>query len=235
MKKLVFTCFALFALMLGTAYTQTLEDVLQKHYKAVGQNALMDKQTYVISATIKQMGMELPMVMKMKRPDKFRMEMEMQGQKMIQVFNGKEGWMLAPWISSEPQPLEGAQLQQAMDQANIDGELYNFKEKGMTADLIGKVKVDDNEAYRIKLTTSDGTIKNYYLDADTYLISKVKSKVNAQGQEVEVEQNMSDYENTEGVMIAKKIETSSPMGTAEITINDISFNEDLDEATFQKP
>jgi hypothetical protein len=138
-------------------------------------------------------------------------------------------------MSPDPQALEGPQLQQAMDQADIDGELYGYKDKGHSADLIGKVKVDDNEVYRIKLTTKDGIVKNYYLDADSYLVTKVKSKVNAQGQEVEIEQSMSNYDNIGGVMVAKKIETKSPMGTAVITIEEVSFNENIDDDAFEKP
>ena len=235
MKKSVLTFITLLAITAGAAYAQNLDEVLKKHFNAVGQEKLMDTDTYVIKARIDQMGMQLPMTMKMKRPNKFRMEMEMQGQKMIQVYDGEKGWVVAPWVSPEAQPLDGPQLQQAMDQADIDGELYNFKEKGHTADLIGKVMYNDDEAYRIKLTTKDGLVKNYYLDADTYLVSGVKSTVNAQGQEVEVEQTMNDYEETDGVMIARKIESKTPMGTAAIVIEEVSFGKELDESEFQKP
>ena len=236
MKKSVFSFIALFAI---TAFisvkAQSLDNVLEKHFEAVGQEKLMEKETYIIKAKINQMGMELPMLMKMKRPKMFRMEMEMQGQKMIQVYDGEKGWVLAPWLNPEPQALEGAQLQQAMDQADIDGELFNYKEKGHSADLVGKVKYNDQAAYRIKLSTKDGVVKNYYIDADTYLVSGVKSKVNAQGQEVEVEQNMSDYENVDGVMVARKIESKSPMGTATIIIEELSFNKEIEPSEFQKP
>lgn len=228
----------IFFLILGSALTvqsQTLEEVLDKHFKAVGQDEMVEKDAYMISARINQMGMDLPMVMKVKRPDKFRVEMEMQGQKMIQVYNGKEGWLLAPWLSSEPQVLEGAQLEQAMEQTDINGELYNYREKGSSADLIGKVMVDDNEVYRIKLTTKNGDVKNYYLDADTYLVDRVKGKVKAQGQEVEVQQNMSDYKQVDGIMVAHRIESSSPMGTANIIIEKVDFNPEFADDIFNKP
>jgi len=236
MKKTV-TIFIAFILMVSTGLlqAQSLDDILEKHFEAVGQKNLLEKQTYIIKANINQMGMDLPMLMKIKRPDKFRMEMEMQGQKMVQVFNGEKGWLLAPWISPEPQALEGPQLKQALAQADIDGELYNYEEKGHSADLIGKVMVDDTEAYRIKLTSDDGTVKNYYLDADSYLVTKVKSKVSMQGQEAEIEQNMSEYEESGGVMIARKIESKSPMGTQVITFQEISFDEEIDESIFDKP
>ncbi len=236
MKKTISALFILLIIAaVNVAQAQNLDQVLEKHFKAVGQDKLLTQKTYTIEANVQQMGMSIPMVMKIKRPGKFRMEIDMQGQKMIQAYNGEKGWVVAPWMSPDPQDLTGAQLQQAMDQADIDGELYNYKNKGHQAELAGKEEVDGNEVYNIKLTTKNDIVKNYYIDADTYLIDKVKSTVNAQGQEVEVEQTMSDYEKTDGVMIAHKIVSESPMGTATINIEKVSFNDDIDDQTFERP
>lgn len=160
--------------------------------------------------------------------------MEMQGQKIIHAYDGEKGWMIAP-PASEPQDLSGPQLEQAMDQANIDGELYNYADKGFTATLIGKVNVDGSPMYNIKLTGKDGASKNYYIDAESYLIRKVKAKISAQGQEVEVEQNMNDYKNFDGIMMATTIESKSPMGTANIVFEEIKFGENIDDSIFSRP
>ena len=224
MKKIVVAFFILLATVsVKITNAQTLQEVLNKHFEAIGQEELLDKKTYEVEATVSQMGMEIPMVMKIKRPNKFRMEMEMQGQKMIQAYNGEKGWMLAPWVSSEPQDLSGPQLEQAMEQANIDGELYNYEDKGLSAELLGKEFLGDDEVFNIKLTNEEGVEKNYYLGADDYLVKKVTGKVNAQGQEVTVEQIMSDYEEIDGVKVATKIESKSPMGTATINFKNLAL------------
>ena len=236
MKRLIAPLLTLlFIASLKPGFSQNLDQVLDNHFDAVGQEKLNSIKTYTVNAKVEQMGMEIPMIMKMKRPKKFRMEMEMQGQKMIQVYDGEKGWVLAPWVSSEPQELTGAQLDQAMNQADIDGELHNYKEKGFTAELLGKEFIGDMEVFNIKLTSEDGTEKNYYIDSEEYLIRKVKGKARAQGQEVTVEQNMSDYENIDGVMIARKIESKSPMGTANIIFEEIKFGEDMTDSIFEKP
>ncbi len=236
MKKLMFTIVA--ALIMATftgVQAQSLDDVLKNHFNAIGQEKLLKQETYMVKATVSQMGMEIPMEMKMKRPNKFKMEMDMQGQKMVQAYDGEKGWMIAPWMSSEPQDLSGPQLDQAMDQANIDGELYNYKEKGSTATLIGKVNVDGSPVFNIKLTDKEGNTKNYFIDAESYLVRKVKARVSAQGQEVEVEQNMSDYKSYDGIMMPSKIESKSPMGTATILFSQIKFGENYDDSIFTKP
>ena len=143
--------------------------------------------------------------------------------------------MIAPWVSADPQELTGDQLAQAKQQSNMEGELYNYEKKGSTAELIGKVNIDGNELYRIKLTTSDGNSKDYFIDTKTYYINRVKAKVSAQGQTVDVEQIMSDNKTIDGITMPMKIETKSPMGTGAIIMEEIRYNEKFDDSIFKQP
>ena len=235
MKKTLITVIAIVFAMANVSLAQTLNEVLDKHFKAVGQEKLLAVQSFYIKAKVSQMGMEMPMEMKIKKPDMFLVSIEMQGQKMIQAFDGQKGWMIAPWVSSDPQELSGEQLTQAKGQADMEGELYNYDKKGSTAELMGKVNVDGKEMFRIKLTDKNGNLKDYFIDANTYLVSKVKSKVSAQGQTVEVEQLMSDNKTIDGITMAMKIESKSPMGSALILMEDVKFNEKFDDAIFKQP
>jgi hypothetical protein len=143
--------------------------------------------------------------------------------------------MIVPMMSPDPQVLDGAQLEQAKEQANMEGELYNYEKKGCTAEMAGKVNIDGKEMFRIKLTDKNGDLKDYFIDANTYLISKVKAKVSAQGQTIDVEQIMGDYKTIDGITMAMKIESKSPMGSAIITMEEIKFNEKFDDAIFKQP
>jgi hypothetical protein len=236
MKKSVITLVAIaIVAFLNVAQAQSVNEVLDKHFKAVGQEKLSDVKSFFIRAKVSQMGMEMPMEMKIKKPDMFLMTVEIQGQKMIQAFDGEKGWMVAPWISPDPQPFEGEQLAQARQQVNIESELNDYEKKGSTAELIGKVNIDGNELFRIKLTNSDGNSKDYFVDTKTYYINRVKTKVSAQGQSVDVEQIMSDYETIDGITMAMKIETKSPMGIGTIVMEEVRYNEKFDDAIFKQP
>ena len=236
MKKSLITVVAIICIaFVNIAQAQSLSEVLDKHFKAVGQEKLTTVQAFYIKAKVSQMGMEMPMEMKIKKPDMFIMTVDMQSQKMIQAFDGEKGWMVAPWISTEPQELAGDQLTQAKEQVNMEGELYNYEKKGSSAELAGKVNVDGKDAYRIKLTGKDGNTKDYFIDANTYFITKVKAKVSAQGQTVDIEQSMSDYKTIDGITMPMKIETMSPMGTALIIMEEVKFNENFEDAIFKQP
>jgi outer membrane lipoprotein-sorting protein len=236
MKKLVFAIVAIIVIAFANvAQAQSVNEVLEKHFKAVGQEKLVAINSFYIKAKVSQMGMELPMEMKIKKPDMFITNIDVQGQKMVQAFDGEKGWMIIPMMSPDPQVLAGDQLAQASEQANMEGELYNYEKKGSTAEMGGKVNVEGKDMYRIKLTDKNGNLKDYFIDANTYLVSRVKAKVSAQGQTVDVEQIMGDYKTIDGITIAMKIESKSPMGTAVITMEEVKFNEKFDDAIFKQP
>ncbi len=97
---------------------------------------------------------------------------------------------------------------------------------------MGKVNADGKEAYKIKLTSKDGSVKNYFIDAKTNLIFKVKAKISAGGQEIEVDQLLSDYKDFDGIKMATKMESKTPMGNVSITVIEFKINEKFDDSVF---
>ena len=85
-RTLILTAIMLFAFA-GT-HAQTVDEVLNKYFEATGQNKIADVQSFYVKANMSMMGMEMPMVIQMKRPDEFRTEMEVMGQKIVQGFDG---------------------------------------------------------------------------------------------------------------------------------------------------
>lgn len=232
-RTLILTALMLFALV--GLQAQTIDQVLEKHYKATGQDKMAAIKTYYVKAKMSMMGMDMPMTIQMKKPDKFRIDMEVMGQKIEQGFDGEAGWMRNPMMGSGITDLKGAELKQAMQQADLEGELYNYAQKGHSAELIGKVNADGKEAYRIKFTNADGSVKDYYIDANTYLISKIKAKVESMGQTMDVETKVLDYKDINGIKIGSKMEVETPMGTQSVVMDEIKFDEKMDDSVFARP
>lgn len=235
MKNIVIILFTIFATAGNFIQAQSLDAIISRHIQAVGQDKVQAVKSYSIEAEINQMGNEIPMTMKMKSPDKFRMELEVQGQKMIQAFDGKHGWMIAPWISQEPQELTGQQLDQAKDQANINDPFYNYKERGYKAELVGKDTLDGKDVFNIRLVDSNGEAQSYYLDPETYYIRSEKRMVNSNGTNVEVEMKLSDYKVFNGIAMATSIESNTSMGSMTVKIKKVEFDTPLDDSIFEQP
>ena len=221
MKKSILTSIVLIsAAFIQLVNAQNLNEILDKHFNAIGQDKLNAANSVYIKAKINQMGTEIPMVMQTKKPDKFRMEMEVMGQKMVQAYNGEKGWVIAPWINPKPQNLSGAELEQAKSQVNIEGDLYNYEKKGFKAEYTGTEDFN-----------GDGSVEHYFIDTDSYLI--LGAKANVQG--MNVTQKISDYKNIDGVMIGTTIESETPMGNTQIVMEEVNFNKDIDDSIFERP
>jgi len=174
---------------------QTLESVLAKNYEAQGG---LDKLKAVQSTFVKgkmiMQGMELPISIYQKRPNFMRSEIMVQGQKIIQVYDGTQGWMINPMTgSTDPIDMPAEELKSVKEQADMDGFLINWKEKGYSLELVGKEEIEGADAYHIKVTTKDTTIRHIYIDADSYLQIQQKGKYPSQGKEIEITNSMGSY------------------------------------------
>ncbi|WP_319271076.1 outer membrane lipoprotein-sorting protein [uncultured Draconibacterium sp.] len=234
MKRIFFLA-ALMLFALINTQAQSLDKVLDSYYKANGLDKVADVKTFDVKAKVSVMGMEMPMEIKVKKPNKFRVDMEMMGQKTTSAFNGENGWMINPMMGAGVQDLEGDQLKQAMGQADMEGALYNYKAKGSNLELLGKVDADGAEAYKLKLTDKDGGVQTFYINADDYMISKVESRVEAMGQTMDVVTKMLEYKEVKGIKMASKIEMEMPMGKQSVIMEEIKIDEPLDDSIFEKP
>ncbi len=233
-RTLLLAALVLFAFV--STQAQTLDEVLEKHYKATGQEKVESVKTISVKAKMSMMGMDMPMTIQMKKPDKFRTENEVMGQKVIAGFDGEKGWMKNPMAGSGITDLGGAELKKAMNEANIlESSLFNYTKKGYSAELIGKVSSDGEPAYRVKLTKDDGSVEDYYINADNYLVSKVKAKVKSMGQTVDVETKVLEYKDFNGIKVGVKMEVENPMGTISMVLEDVKLDEEMDDAIFARP
>ncbi|WP_163325865.1 LolA-like protein [Draconibacterium mangrovi] len=233
--KRTFLLAALMLFALISTQAQSLDEVLDSYYKANGLEKMADVKTFNVKAKVNVMGMEMPMEIKVKKPNKFRVDMEMMGQKTTSAYDGEHGWMINPMMGAGAQDLEGDQLKQAMSQADMEGALYNYKAKGSDIEMLGKVDVDGAEAYKLKLTDKDGVVQTYYINANDYLVSKVESRAEAMGQTMDIVTRMVEYKDLNGIKMANKIEIEMPMGKQSVVMEEIKLDEPIDDALFEKP
>jgi outer membrane lipoprotein-sorting protein len=236
MKKVLFLILSVF--MVGGLFAQDLklEDVLAKHFKAIGQEKFAKVQTMKMTGKVFQMGMEMTMSVIKKRPNLSRTEVDVQGTKIVYAIDGQSGWMIMPFTgSSDPQDMPEEQLASAKKE-DMDGPFINYKDKGTQLELVGKEIVDSIQVYNIKVTTKDGESSNFYIDAAKFVIVKMKAKVMSQGQLAEVETKFSDFREVNGMKNAYKIETlANGQAGATITFETVEFDVPVDNAIFAKP
>lgn len=192
---------------------------------------------------------QLPFVMKMERPRKMRFELEFKGQTAVQVFDGANGWKLRPFLNRlEVEPFTPEELKAATLQPDIDGPLVDYMAKGTQIELDGVEKVDDRDAYKIKLTEKNGRTLHVWIDARTFLEAKIEGLPRRMdGKEHPVEIYFRDYRTVSGIQIPFVLETrllpvdtnskvkELPMPPEQITLEKVVINPQFDSSLFSKP
>jgi hypothetical protein len=181
--------------------------------------------------------METPFTTITKRPDKFRLEVDIQGQKMIQAFDGEKGWLIAPWAgTTDPQEIPAEQVKFMKWQAEIDGFLYNYKEKGLTTELIGKEDLEGTEVFKIKQTNPEGDVFTYYIDAENYVILKSEITTKMMGNEIKQEGSTSNFKEVEGMVFPFSIENKTQGQVVnQVVVDTILFNQEVNDSIFIMP
>jgi outer membrane lipoprotein-sorting protein len=237
MKKST-TFFAVLFLIAGNSMmSQSLDDILKEHFSAIGQDNILKVNTQKLTGKMLQGGIEIPFTQMAKRPEKIRIEGTFQGLTFIQTFNGMEGWMLNPFTGvTDPQPMSEDDLKGMRYQADMDGMLWNWKEKGYTVAFDGKEDMEGTSCFKIKLDTKEGDSFTYYIDADSYLMLRTNSKMKVMENETESDTYYSNYTMVGGMAVPGKIETKmKEQLVATLIIDKVELNTELDDALFEKP
>lgn len=232
------------AIMCGTVSAQTVDEIVAANLDAKGgEEAWMALETGRMTGTMRIVGgaagaMEMPFVVEFKKPNKVRLEFTMQGMTGIRAFDGETGWSVMPFMgSTEPEEMAEDQVKELKDQAEFEGVLVNYKEKGHTVELVGEEEVDGTPAYKLKVTRADGDIDYLYLDEEYFVEFKTEATREIQGNEMTMSTIIGDYKEVDGLLFPHSMEMSFGGGEAQqvITIEKIELGVDLPDDRFAMP
>jgi outer membrane lipoprotein-sorting protein len=241
MLRNALTGVALAALLVSPATAQTVDEVIAQHTKAKGGMEKL-KSVKTMRATGKMImgqGMEAPFVMMGKRnPSSTRIEFTFQGMTGVQAFDGKNAWMIMPFLGKkDPEAMPEEDTKMMAEQADMDGPLVDWKEKGHKVELLGKEQVEGADAYKVKVTMKNGSVRTYYIDAETYLDIKVEAKRKMRGTDVEGETVFGDYKDVDGLMMAHSMEngTKGSPQRQKMVFEKVEVNPTLADSLFAMP
>jgi hypothetical protein len=193
---------------------------------------------------------QLPFLMEMQRGRKVRFELQFNGQTAFQVYDGVNGWKVRPFLNRrDVEPFSSDELKIASLQSDIDGPLVDYVAKGTRVELSGIEKVDDRDNYKLQLTFKDGRSVHLWIDADTFLETKIEGAPRRlDGVEHPVEIYYSDYRPVSGLQVPFVLETrvlplpNGAKGVRQVTvpaekivIEKVTVNPKFDASLFSKP
>lgn len=236
---------ALMGLSVHSALPQAMsvDQVIEKNIAARGGlKAWREIQAMTMAGKMdagSKQNVQLPFVLKLKRPRMSRLEIEFAGKTALQVYDGTNGWKVRPFMGrNEVEPYSAAEMRIAAEQADIDGYLIDHAAKGIKAELMGVDSIEGRNAYRLKLILGNGQTRNLWVDAQSFLEVKIEGTPRTlDGKMHNVETYYRDYKSVSGLMIPFALETvvEKVQPTRKIIIDKVDLNPKLENNAFAKP
>jgi hypothetical protein len=199
------------ALVAVPASAQNVDEIVAKHLQARGgYDKIKAIQSLKITRTVATPFTSVKVVVFKKRPALVRFEQTVAGQTtaVARGINADAVWDTGPGGKITTRPEKFAQEARDTD-ADFDGLLVDWKEKGHTVSLEGKEAMTGWDAYKLKVTTKGGTVRNVYIDTKTFLDRRHTGTVNlpppanapagAQPRSYDFTADFSDWKDVNGV------------------------------------
>jgi hypothetical protein len=251
-RKMFLYCIALPVCMslalIGAASPQapaklTAAQIVEKNVSAKGGlQAWRAVQTISFSGKMDAGGKskaQLPFVLEKRRPRKTRVELVFANDTAVQVYDGTNGWKLRPFLGRrDVEPYSPEELKSASFESDVDGPLVDYAAKGNKVEVEGVEKVEDQDAYKLKVTMKGGQVQHIWVDAGNFLDVKVEGTPRRMdGKMRPVSIYLRDYKNVNGLMIPYVSETAVQgyKDTHKMIIENVVVNPRLEDSLFTKP
>ncbi|MFY9804287.1 MAG: outer membrane lipoprotein-sorting protein [Candidatus Acidiferrales bacterium] len=218
---------------------QTVDEVIAKNIQAHGgMDKLKSVNTIRTTGKLTAGQFRAGFLQENKRPDKVREETIIQGLAQVQGYDGKTGWQVNPFQGRRDAELLSADdLKSLQEDADIDGPLVDYKQKGHTAELLGHDSVEGTDCYKVKLKLKNGDVRIYFFDADSFLELKIETQSLIRGTVQYSEMFYGDYEQVNGLYYPFEFEQGQK-GSADrvkFTVDKIEINIPLADSLFTMP
>src|SRR5438045_3034577 len=223
-----------------TAWSTTADELVQKNTEAKGgiEKIKAIKTVRLTGKLDAGGGFTGAVGQENKRPNQVRETFTLQGMTQVQAYDGSAGWQIRPFGGrKDPQLMGEDDMRDLLIDADFDGPLVDYVEKGNKIEYLGHDTVDGDDALRLKVTLKNGDIIYYYLDPDTDLEIRKEVQQFVRGSVRERVIDLGSYKPVDGVMYPFSISegTKSNPGAQVTTVQKIEVNVAFQESDFALP
>lgn len=202
-----------------------------------GKDAWLAVKAMKINGTAAMQGMEFPMTMVNAEGNKQHVKIDVQGQTIIQAFDGETAWQVMPFMGiTEPTPMSDDESEQ-MKSAKFLSEFINTEERGFKLESVVGKEVEGTPTYGVRVSHEDGYDVTYYFDQEYMIPIMSATPIKAGPQKgAMMETYMSDYQELDQVIIPMFMEVKFNGNTVQkITITKAEINPEVKEEMFSMP
>lgn len=208
----------------------TTEEVVARCAQALG-GAERIAAVKTLRLTVAYPGYEVPCVVEIKRPNRIRSEADY-----ILVYDGKRAGYLKGAPTEEGRE-PGPRLLPEAEGRDFEADIAFFFPAFFDhpAEYGGTEILQGQEVHKVSVALPGGIRMTYFLDAGTFLPSRIVAGVPYGGSIASCEHRVGHYERTDGLLFPRTSDAKSwgPPGLARIT--SVEVNVPLDDARFEMP
>jgi hypothetical protein len=162
-------------------------------------------------------------------PDKFRIDADMPGGKVVQVYAAGRYWVIDPDGKANEMPEEGRPAIKASIQRDMIALLVNAAAGTL---VLREVDSDESALAGLEISGRDMAPVTLFIKRDNFLIDRVSYT----GPEGRVEERFADYRSVDGVQIPFHTVVRRPgLTSIERDVRTIRFNVPIAAGIFEKP
>ncbi|MCL4813030.1 MAG: hypothetical protein KJ061_11115 [Vicinamibacteraceae bacterium] len=236
LRSLVFPAVVVLAAASVAAQTPSAREIVDRHLAARGgAEKLRAVKALRMKGEVAARGMSSPMTITIKRPNLVRQELEVQGQTIVQAFDGRRGWLVNPIVGMKT-PTEVPAPPGSEQRNQFDGLLLDFEQRGTKVEVVGREAVNGVETWHLRATPAQGPPQDLFVDANTGLEVKTTVRLEQGGESIEIETFFDDYREVGGIKLPYRIRVVAAGETQqEMTFESIEVLDDVDDSVFQMP
>lgn len=190
------------------AQQQTVENIVSKYLAAVGgADAWKKINTMKITGETQNSGFTLPITLITMKPNCQRFDVDIQGQKFIDAFDGEIAWNFNPFMGgTEPSKKSDEETKEAAKNM-FEDEFIDYSTKGHKLTFEGEGEVEGTKAYKVKMVKNTGDESMYFFDTENFVPIMIRSYLPIgpmKGQPVDT--YLSEYQEVEGLIIPHYLE-----------------------------
>ncbi len=211
-------------------------ELLDRYIEVTGGKGSYDKirtRHATGKLTFSGMGIEGPLSMWQSRPDKLRLEVDLQG--LGRTESGSDGEVV--WennFMTGPRVLTGVERAIVMRTSSLHAE-SNWRDYYSEANCIGSGSVDDRPTYEVVLTPDEGKPVTFHFDQETGLIAKMSMVVESPMGEIPTDTYPSDYREIDGILVPFRTKSKVLTMNQIIQFDSVEHNGEIPDERFALP